>query len=46
MTIPSVDKDMQELDLSYSARGMQNGIASLENGLADSYKPEHMAFVS
>ena len=37
---------MEELDFSYSVDGMQNGIATLENTLADSYKPEHTPFGS
>ena len=30
LTITSVDKDMEDLDLSYSARGMQNGTVTLK----------------
>lgn len=37
-TIPSVDEDVEQLELSYFAGGLQEDTATLENSLTISYK--------
>ena len=41
LTMPSVDKDVDQLGLLYIADGVQNATASLEKSLAVSYKVRH-----
>lgn len=41
MTIPSVSKDTEHLELLQGLREMQNGTATLENSSANSYKVKH-----
>lgn len=41
MTIPSVSKDTEHLELVQGLREMQNGTATLENRSANSYKVKH-----
>ena len=38
LTTPNADKDEEQQELSYTAGGMQNGTATLENNLALSAK--------
>ena len=42
MKVPSASKDVQQLELSYTAGGSDNGIATLENSLTVSYKVKHI----
>ena len=42
LTTPNAEKDVEQQKLSFTDGGMQNGIATLEDTLAVSYKTKHI----